>query len=419
MWWSTMVKSARIRGLTVLAALLAIGTLAYGRFDHVPLDAEVASLALLLLVVFGLVRPPQRTEGPGSDAEETADPLTGLPNRRVLIADLADAVTRPPVRGEQWLLVLFDLEGFQAYNETFGRPTGDALLGRLGHNLKRALPPEGRAYRLGGDEFGVLAQCSVGQVDAVIASALDGLIESGEGFDVSASLGSVLIPAEATTVREALQLADRRMYADTAGEGAAAGSESREVLLTAMRARQPLLFEQAVDVDNLAIAVAEELGMSAEERDEVWRAAQLREVGKMSVPDAILTKPAPLEEPEWEFIRRSPLVGERIIASAAALVPVARLVRSVGERWDGGGYPDGLRAEQIPPGSRIVAVCAAYVAMVSERPHSVAMRPARAMEELRRGAGSQFDPAAVDAFERVAVDRGLLATVGPGQPLSG
>jgi HD-GYP domain-containing protein (c-di-GMP phosphodiesterase class II) len=164
-------------------------------------------------------------------------------------------------------------------------------------------------------------------------------------------------------------------------------------------------------VDALAIAVAEQLGLSAEERDETWRAAQLREVGKMSVPDAILTKPAPLEEPEWEFIRRSPLVGERIIASAAALVPVARLVRSVGERWDGGGYPDGLCAEQIPIGSRIVAVCAAYVAMISERPHSVAMKPARAMEELRRGAGSQFDPMTVEAFEQVAMHRGFVATV--------
>jgi HD-GYP domain-containing protein (c-di-GMP phosphodiesterase class II) len=128
----------------------------------------------------------------------------------------------------------------------------------------------------------------------------------------------------------------------------------------------------------------------------------------MAVPDAILNKAAPLEEAEWEFVRRHPLVGERIIASAAALVPVARLVRSVGERWNGGGYPDSLRGEQIPLGSRVVAVCAAYAAMVSERPHSVAMRPARAMEELRGGAGDQFDPAVVAAFEQVAAERGLL-----------
>jgi HD-GYP domain-containing protein (c-di-GMP phosphodiesterase class II) len=150
--------------------------------------------------------------------------------------------------------------------------------------------------------------------------------------------------------------------------------------------------------------------MSAEERDETCRAAQLHEVGKMAVPDAILAKAGPLEEQEWEFIRRHPLVGERIIGAAAALVPVARLVRSVGERWDGRGYPDGLTGEQIPPGSRVVAVCAAYGAMVSDRSHSVAMHPARAVEELRRGAGTQFDPDVVAAFERVAVGRGLVAS---------
>jgi HD-GYP domain-containing protein (c-di-GMP phosphodiesterase class II) len=96
------------------------------------------------------------------------------------------------------------------------------------------------------------------------------------------------------------------------------------------------------------------------------------------------------------------LIGERIIASAPALVPVARLVRSSHERWDGGGYPDGLEGEQIPVGSRIVTVCDAYQAMLSERPYSVAMRPTRALEELSNCAGTQFDPRIVEALRRVA-----------------
>jgi two-component system cell cycle response regulator len=136
----------------------------------------------------------------------------------------------------------------------------------------------------------------------------------------------------------------------------------------------------------------------------------------MAIPDAILNESGPLEDSEWEFIRRHPLVGERIIGSAAALVPVARLVRSASERWDGSGYPDGLTGVQIPAGSRAVAVCAAYAAMVAERPHSVAMRPERALEELRRGAGHQFDPDAVAAFERVAQARGLPAPAGARRP---
>jgi diguanylate cyclase (GGDEF)-like protein len=373
---------------------------------------SVAAVALLLIggaLGYGL---RARSGGAGKPPPPTStDKLTGLANRRRLMADLAEAVARPPEQGEAWLLALFDLDGFKPYNETFGRPTGDALLGRLGFQLARSLPPGGRAYRLGGDEFGVLVACSAGAVDAVIANSLAALAESGDGFKVSATHGSVLLPKEASTVKGALRLADRRMYTERSAERGAARSQSRDVLLTALREKRPLMVERAVAVDDLALAVAKQLGLSAEDRDEVCRAAQLCEVGKIAVPDAILMKSAPLEESEWEFIRRSPLVAERIIASAAALVPVARLVRSVGERWDGAGYPDGLSGDQIPRGSRIVAVCVAYVAMVSERPHSVAMRPGRALEELRRGAGSQFDPAAVDAFEQVAIDRGLVATV--------
>ncbi|HZO06350.1 MAG TPA: HD domain-containing phosphohydrolase, partial [Solirubrobacterales bacterium] len=108
-----------------------------------------------------------------------------------------------------------------------------------------------------------------------------------------------------------------------------------------------------------------------------------------------------LDEQEWEFMRKHTLIGERIIASAPALVPVARLVRSSHERWDGSGYPDGLHGEQIPIGSRIIGVCDAYQAMVAERPYSVAMRPGRALEELSNCAGAQFDPQIVDALRRV------------------
>ncbi len=200
----------------------------------------------------------------------------------------------------------------------------------------------------------------------------------------------------------ALQTADRRMYANKVSERTSAGSQSRDVLLAALRERQPALAEQAVDVAELALAVAEELGMEAEQRDETLRAAQLHGIGKMAIPDAILNKPGPLDDSEWKFVRQHTLIGERIISSSAALVPVARLVRSSGERWDGSGYPDGLRAEEIPLGARVVAVCEAYAAMISERPYSVAMRPPRAREELERGTGSQFDPGVVAAFQRVA-----------------
>jgi len=403
-------RAVRIIAVPAAAALIAICLQAAERFATAPTAAAVISLLTLIAVVVRLVLSLRESQGEArtSAQESRTDELTGLPNRRALTTDLERAITHPAAAGSLRLLALFDLDGFKLYNDTFGHPAGDALLARLGGRLERfAASQEGSAYRLGGDEFCFLVECTAAEVDAIIVGATAALSEGGEGFAITASQGNVLLPSEAASTEEAMQLADRRMYANKVSERTSAGSQSRDVLLTALRERQPGLAERAVDVAELALATAEELGMEAEQRDETYRAAQLHETGKMAIPDAILNKPGPLEESEWEFVRQNTLIGERIIASAAALVPVARLVRSSGERWDGGGYPDSLRGEQIPLGARVVTVCDAYAAMVSERPYSVAMRPPRALEELRRGAGSQFDPKVVAAFEQVATQRGL------------
>lgn len=403
-------RAVRIIAIPAAAALIAISIQAAERFSTAPTAAAVISLLTLIAVVVRLVLSLRESQGEARTRaqESRTDELTDLPNRRALMLDLESAIAQPAPAGSLRLLALFDLDGFKLYNDTFGHPAGDALLARLGGRLERFASSKGRAYRLGGDEFCLLAECTAAEVDAIIAGASAALSEGGEAFAIAASQGNVLLPSEAASVKEAMQLADRRMYANKVSERTSAGSQSRDVLLTALRERQPQLAEQAVDVvAELALAVAEELGMEAEQRDETYRAAQLHETGKMAIPDAILNKPGPLEDSEWEFVRQHTLIGERIIASAAALVPVARLVRSSGERWDGSGYPDSLRGEQIPLGARVVAVCDAYAAMVSERPYSVAMRPSRALEELSRSAGSQFDPKVVAAFEQVATQRGL------------
>jgi two-component system cell cycle response regulator len=145
--------------------------------------------------------------------------------------------------------------------------------------------------------------------------------------------------------------------------------------------------------------------MTAEEIDEVGRAAELHDVGKVGIPDAILDKPGPLEPDEWEFMRQHTILGERILSAAAALRPVARLVRSSHERWDGQGYPDRLRGTEIPRGSRIVAVCDAYEAMTTDRAYRRALPRETAYAELRATAGTQFDPEVVETFIRVTETR--------------
>jgi two-component system, cell cycle response regulator len=395
----------------VAGALIAIGIQAAERFTDVTPGAAILSLVTLLAVVvrMGLAFRENQANLEVSTHEALTDPLTGLGNRRRLMAELEEATARRRRPGELCLMVVFDLDGFKAYNDSYGHPAGDALLHRLGGRLSAFIEGRGTeglsgAYRLGGDEFCVLVECSAAEVDGLVAGSAASLGEHGDGFLVTASQGSVLIPSEATTREAAMQLADRRMYANKSRERASAGNQSRDVLLSALREAEPGLHEHLTGVANLAVAVADELGVDAEVRDEVRRAAELHDVGKMAIPDAILSKPGPLDPSEWEFIRKHTLIGERIIAAAPALVPIARLVRSSHERWDGGGYPDGLAGGAIPLGSRIVCACDAFDAMRSDRPYSVAMLPERALEEIERGAGSQFDPEVAGAL-RAALER--------------
>jgi two-component system cell cycle response regulator len=188
------------------------------------------------------------------------------------------------------------------------------------------------------------------------------------------------------------------MYAHKHGRGSAAGQQARDVLMRTMHAKAPSLERHSGEVAQHAAAVARRLGMNTEEIDEVTRAAELHDIGKVGIPDAILNKPGPLDAAEWEFIREHTILGERILSAAAALRPVARIVRSTHERWDGTGYPDGLAGSDIPRGARVVAVCDAYEAMTSDRAYRRAMSPEAACQELRAMAGAQFDPAVVIAF---------------------
>jgi HD-GYP domain-containing protein (c-di-GMP phosphodiesterase class II) len=222
----------------------------------------------------------------------------------------------------------------------------------------------------------------------------------------------VVLHGDGIDVEEAMQIADRRLYQAKHGGRASAGAQSRDVLLRALIERSPDLEAHASDVGALAEAVAVHLGLSEAEIEEVRHAAQLHDVGKVAVPDAILRKPGPLTAQEWEFIRQHTIIGERILAAAPSLTGVAKLVRSSHERWDGGGYPDALAGEQIPLGARIVAVADAYDAMVTDRPYRKASTPAEALDELRACAGSQFDPRVVYAFcdaLRTAPQRTLTA----------
>jgi diguanylate cyclase (GGDEF)-like protein len=324
------------------------------------------------------------------------DSLTGLGNRRRLLSDLDDAIeTASPYAPVTF--AIFDLDGFKNYNDVFGHVAGDTLLERLGHVLAAAVAPAGRAYRLGGDEFCVIMPGAEGTGETVVRAGLDALAVEGPGFAVSASYGEVAIPREAVTGSDALRVADRRMYQRKLGGRRTAGAQSTDVLLRALSERHAALGNRHERLAALAVETAMALGCSSEDVEQIGHAAELHDIGKLALPSSILTKTGPLDEEEWEFVRRHTLVGERIIAGAPALATAARLVRSTHERWDGTGYPDGLARTEIPLGSRIIAVCDALDAMRSARAYRRARTMPEAARELRLGAGTQFDPDVVDA----------------------
>ena len=326
------------------------------------------------------------------------DALTGLGNRRRLNADLRAALEAGPAAGPS-LLVLFDLDGFKDYNDTFGHVAGDELLARLGGRLRRAVDGLGSAYRLGGDEFCAHLDLGGGRdADALLLRAAAALAETGLELTIQASLGVVVLPHEADSAEHALRLADERMYANKRTRSTAARGQAGEVLLRTMRARQPDLEQHSSHVAELAVKVARRLGLAGEQLDEVSRAAQLHDVGKVGIPDAVLNKTTPLTDADWTLIHSHTILGERILHGAPALRAVARLVRASHERWDGRGYPDRLCGEEIPLGARIVSVCDAYEAMTADRSYRPALAHDMACRELVRCAGRQFDPAVVEAF---------------------
>jgi HD-GYP domain-containing protein (c-di-GMP phosphodiesterase class II) len=171
-----------------------------------------------------------------------------------------------------------------------------------------------------------------------------------------------------------------------------------DVLLRVLADDEPALLDHAREVAGLAIRVSFALGLDRRTREDIARAAELHDIGKLAIPGGLLAKRGPLAAPEIEVMRRHTVVGEAMIAAAPTLRSVAALVRASHERWDGGGYPDGLRGDSIPLGARIVAVCDAFSAMREDRPYGAVLTDAEAIAELHRCAGTQFDPRVVHAF---------------------
>jgi two-component system, cell cycle response regulator len=397
----------------ILPVVLSLGSLALLVQDHgsstETLAVALAAASMLAVICRLAVTHHQSRENlTASRRQARTDSLTGLGNRLKLLRDLellrADDETQPH------LLLLFDLDGFKSYNDSFGHPAGDALLRRLGSQLQAAISGDEMAYRMGGDEFCVLAPWDPERApDGLIERTRAALTSDGDGFHIGASCGYARIPGEGVEASEALRVADRRLYAEKNSGRISALAQSKSVLLRAVGEWDADLSARGQTVAALAAATARALDLDADAIERVATAAELHDIGKIAIPRPLLVKPGALDADEWEFLRRHTVIGERIASGAPALVGVAKMIRSSHERWDGRGYPDALAGDDIPLGAQIVFVCDAYSAMTTERPYAAALSEAEALAELRRHSGTQFSPVVVDAFLRAVAQEQVAA----------
>ncbi len=346
------------------------------------------------------------------------DELTGTFNRRHFSQVTEAALAEHP---GNCALVLLDADHFKQVNDAYGHVVGDAVLVELARRLQRSIGPDDCLARWGGEEFAVLLRGIESDAElhwradglrTVIAAAPVGA--AGVSLRLTVSMGGVRAGGDLVSLDALVDAADRCLY-DAKRHGrnrvslvphlatidAAADSETvcvARALAIVASAHEGAPSAHAELVAALSAQTAERLGLPGEIVLRCRLGGWLHDVGKAAIPQAILTKPGPLDDGEWAAIHTHPALGEAIVRDIAALRDAAPAVRHHHERFDGTGYPDGLVAKAIPVEARIVAAADAYSAITGGRPYAPARSPEDAALELRRGAGTQFDPAAVGAL---------------------
>jgi diguanylate cyclase (GGDEF)-like protein len=329
-----------------------------------------------------------------------ADPLTGCLNRRGFeeraVADIA-AATR---RASQGTVLVLDLDHFKEVNDRNGHAAGDELLRWVVATIRETVRPEDAIGRVGGDEFAVL----LAEIDPAEALEAAGRVSQRLSLRAPCSVGLATFPMDGTGLEELMRSADTRLYASRHGRPETGGTIVEErlswaaTLAHAVDMRMSVEHEHSRSVADWAVAIGDSLGWRPEMLGTLRIAAMLHDVGKVTVPDRILTKPGPLTGEEMDTIRGHSVAGAELIGRVEGLGMVVPWIRHAHESFDGSGYPDGLAGEAIPQASRIMLVADAFDAITSNRPYRQAASIEAACRELRGGAGTQFDPDCVAAM---------------------
>src|SRR3954454_7443041 len=389
-------STRRLRPQWMLAALAPIALVTAYALGGVVGVAVVGLSLLLAAQAFAI--SALRLRAARLDELSRTDGLTSLGNSRALWTDLRELASANPVA-----LIMLDLDHFKRVNDEYGHPVGDALLRHAGRAMRVVVGDIGRCYRYGGEELiAVLPGMSEESACAVAERLRAIIVRSPRDLpSVTASAG-VAAGSPGASAHHLVDRADRalrfakstgrdRTVASTVAQDWAADQEDSVVAArraalamatAALDARDPDTAEHSDEVVMLCDALADRLGISGMEREHLLPAARLHDVGKVAVPNEVLAKPGPLDESEWAVMRRHTITVERILRSVPELAPVAPLVRSAHEHYDGNGYPDGLAGDEIPLGSRVILCADAFHAIRSDRPYRAGRSTDVAVGEL-------------------------------------
>jgi diguanylate cyclase (GGDEF)-like protein len=372
-----------------------------------------------------------------TEARATHDRLTGIANRETLLATLSSEVERAGRHYKPLSVAFIDIDRFKPINDTYGHNSGDAVLRQVASLIADSIRASDTFGRYGGEEFMLILPETTPEDAVALAEELRVLVMQeplriAEGQEIRATISIGIAGGRGTQLQLDMLVdrADAAMYAAKSqgrnrtylfrevDEGAPVrrapisaahraqataigqwASDTATQALASVLAPQPHHRGRPSDmIASLATGMALEMSLPAEEIERIRIASLLHDLGKIAIPEEILDKPSTLSDSEWQAIGEHPRIGQVILEGASGLREAIPVVLHHHERFNGGGYPHGLKGAEIPLGARIVAVADAYHAMVHERPYKLALSHEEALEELRSHAGTQFDPAVVDVF---------------------
>ncbi|HEY5595194.1 MAG TPA: diguanylate cyclase, partial [Nitrospiria bacterium] len=362
--------------------------------------------------------------------QAVTDGLTGLFNHREFQKRLQDELDRCKRYGRDFSLLLVDIDYFKSFNDTHGHPFGDLVLKEIGSLIRKTVRTMDIPARYGGEEFVIIAPETTAENAKLLAerlrknvSAHSFLTPAGQQVILSVSIGLASFPLDAQDREGLIQATDRALYfAKEAGrnrvcnhsENLKPAIEHRQEKLTelfsdpslralrdlaaAIDAKTPYTRGHSEEVARYAVHLANALGLDEAKKESLRVASLLHNIGTVSIPDRVLNKPGPFSLEERKIIQAHPMLAGMILEKTSHMEEILPAILYHHERFDGKGYPNGMKGEEIPYLARVLSVVEAYHAMLSVRPYRPRLNTEEAQVELRRNAGSQFDPAMVEAF---------------------